>query len=487
MGKIYEEGLFADCIVTFKGHTFKLHRMILAQSPFFMNLFSGDWSDSKETNVDLSLDDPLINYDSLRIIFRAMYCADIAGELQRTVTNTSQYAVLASASLLMLHEYVQLTVKLIASRLSPQDLPDACEVASMYSSSGLTEALVHYVRVNFERLPHRILFALPLSFLANVLNSSAVFVSSEIDRYMFCRAYVTYCLEQKKIERSDATPHHDSLSNDDDCEGDSSAASASSDQAVDAVSSSISGPNHNMSFSAKKKTAFLLTAAGEQFTPLFDSLHYGCLALERDVELLTADNIVCPSWILQGMLLATKVRKNVIHRLGSDSSADPLRRMVGRFAFDFPDIQQKLSLVRRDNTVVASSHVVHYAGSMWKCRIDIEYDSEQDGHPCVVDFVLQRLAALPRGMSSDDYDYLRPCSLGAGKHAVRFHFIVLGQDRTFVMGDLNAEVEFKPNDLIGLATFEKVVIDDMIRQGYCAADGDLRIVLEILHVGEHAL
>ncbi|KAF9323521.1 hypothetical protein BG006_001367, partial [Podila minutissima] len=67
------QGTGADIVLCAFGKTYRLHRLILAQSPFFDSMMHGPWKERAQTQIELTLDDPNITLEGFEIALGRMY------------------------------------------------------------------------------------------------------------------------------------------------------------------------------------------------------------------------------------------------------------------------------------------------------------------------------------------------------------------------------------------------------------------------------
>ncbi|KAG0065917.1 hypothetical protein BGZ92_005444, partial [Podila epicladia] len=67
------QGTGTDIVLYAFGKSYHLHRLILAQSPFFDSMMHGPWKERAQTQIDLTLNDPNITLEGFEIALGRMY------------------------------------------------------------------------------------------------------------------------------------------------------------------------------------------------------------------------------------------------------------------------------------------------------------------------------------------------------------------------------------------------------------------------------
>ena len=64
------DGLFSDVTIKALGKRYNLHRIVLVQNPYFASMLEGPWSETRQSEILLTFDDPNITVAGLEIVFK---------------------------------------------------------------------------------------------------------------------------------------------------------------------------------------------------------------------------------------------------------------------------------------------------------------------------------------------------------------------------------------------------------------------------------
>ncbi|KAG0087738.1 hypothetical protein BGZ93_010759, partial [Podila epicladia] len=226
------QGTGTDIVLYAFGKSYHLHRLILAQSPFFDSMMHGPWKERAQTQIDLTLNDPNITLEGFEIALGRMYGIwtveaddDLAYVRQQRrqedeqeqkqpeftvvfagtqalyasrLTPANAFAVLATAVYLGVESLCAQCTAYIVRTLSASRVIDYVRLSHRHSyhpwSSQIADACHTFLCRNgfddprvqclgvFERLP--------AEWLVKVIGSDTFWVPSEWDRYLFCRRIV---------------------------------------------------------------------------------------------------------------------------------------------------------------------------------------------------------------------------------------------------------------------------------------------------------
>lgn len=219
----FMQGTGSDISLCAFGKTYHLHRLILAQSPFFDSMIHGPWKESDQTLVELTLDDPNITLEGFEIAigrFYGIWTEEAEGDpayephqQQQPVTvvfagNQALYAsrltpnnalsVLAAANYLDFDSLCAQCTAYIVRTLSAQRVVAYVHFSHDHSyhpwSSQIADACHTFLCRNGFDDPRikclEVFESLPAKWLPQVIGSDAFWVPSEWDRYLLCRRIV---------------------------------------------------------------------------------------------------------------------------------------------------------------------------------------------------------------------------------------------------------------------------------------------------------
>lgn len=227
----FMQGIGTDIALFAFGKIYHLHRLILAQSPFFDSMIHGPWKERAQTQIDLTLDDPNITLEGFEIALGRMYGIwtveaddDLASHAhqhqeEEQEQKQSEFTVVFAG-----------TQALYASRLTPHNALSVLAAATYMGIDSLCAQCTAYIIrtlsasriIDYVRLSHRhsyhpwssqiadachtflcrsgfddpriqclgVFERLPVEWLVKVIGSDAFWVPSEWDRYLFCRRIV---------------------------------------------------------------------------------------------------------------------------------------------------------------------------------------------------------------------------------------------------------------------------------------------------------
>ncbi|KAF9275630.1 hypothetical protein BGZ74_003961, partial [Mortierella antarctica] len=231
------QGTGADIVLCAFGKTYRLHRLILAQSTFFDSMMHGPWKERAQTQIELTLDDPNITLEGFEIALGRMYGIwtveaddDLAYVQQQQqqqhhhhqedeqeqkqpeftivlagtqalyasrLTTANALAVLATAIYLGVESLCAQCTAYIIRTLSASRVLDYVRLSRRHSyhpwSSRIADACHTFLcRNGFDdpRVRLGVFERLPAEWLVKVIGSDAFWVPSEWDRYLFCRRIV---------------------------------------------------------------------------------------------------------------------------------------------------------------------------------------------------------------------------------------------------------------------------------------------------------
>ncbi|KAG0039601.1 hypothetical protein BGZ82_007459 [Podila clonocystis] len=218
----FMQGTGTDIALCAFSKTYHLHRLILAQSPFFDSMIHGPWKERAQTQIELTLDDPNITLEGFEIALGRMYGIwtveaddDLAYARQHheeqeqkqpeftvvfagtqalyasRLTPANALAVLAAATYLGIESLCAQCTAYIIRTLSPARIVDYVRLSHRHSyhpwSSRIADACHTFLcrsGFNDPRVQCLGVFdLLPVEWLPRVIGSDAFWVPSEWDRY----------------------------------------------------------------------------------------------------------------------------------------------------------------------------------------------------------------------------------------------------------------------------------------------------------------
>jgi BTB/POZ domain len=201
-------GAYSDVTVVAFGKQWPLHRVVLARSHYFRRLFEGDWSDSGNTTLPLTLDDSNATSAGLHTCLAWLYGQPLA------LDSSLVCSVLACAVFLSLDALGDACVAFITADLTDSTFHSYfyfCENAN-YGPLGdrvRSACWALLCRCASRELRHT-LHSLPLGTLASLLTSSELFASTEMERFQLaCDALARRWSSVKQWARPGTGPDAD--------------------------------------------------------------------------------------------------------------------------------------------------------------------------------------------------------------------------------------------------------------------------------------
>ncbi|KAG0017069.1 hypothetical protein BGZ81_010926, partial [Podila clonocystis] len=226
----FMQGTGTDIVLCAFSKTYHLHRLILAQSPFFDSMIHGPWKERAQAQIELTLDDPNITLEGFEIALGRMYgiwtveaddnlayarqyheeeqeqkqpeftvvFAGTQALYASRLTPANALAVLAAATYLGIESLCAQCTAYIIRTLSPARVVEYVRLCHRHSyhpwSSRIADACHTFLcrsGFNDPRVQCLGVFELlPVEWLPRVIGSDAFWVPSEWDRYLFCRRIV---------------------------------------------------------------------------------------------------------------------------------------------------------------------------------------------------------------------------------------------------------------------------------------------------------
>lgn len=173
------DGRFSDVVVEFKDQRLQLHKVVLWSIPYFKPLLEGDWKDSNQDILTISVDDPLISGQVFGDVVRTAYDCPLQ------LTQANMKSILAGASFLQMNTLCKECVQFCIDSLSLENIFDVTIFALSNNYVGidaLVAACKAFLHVHAVDLKEQ-LWQLPANFLCELLESYRLWVTSEYERF----------------------------------------------------------------------------------------------------------------------------------------------------------------------------------------------------------------------------------------------------------------------------------------------------------------
>ncbi|KAI8147117.1 hypothetical protein BJV82DRAFT_597845 [Fennellomyces sp. T-0311] len=167
------------------GKVYQLHRLILDQNPYFSLLLQGGFQESSSDSVTLHFENnPFITDDSFYFVLTQLY-----GKLYDPDINPDNVReILATCSFFQLEHMAELCVQFILQSLDDENVIRYLQFADenmVYGSDRILNAVFTYLCREAYSLPLERVAELPVHWLKKIVESDALWVPSEYDRYKF--------------------------------------------------------------------------------------------------------------------------------------------------------------------------------------------------------------------------------------------------------------------------------------------------------------
>ncbi|KAG8228741.1 hypothetical protein J437_LFUL007076 [Ladona fulva] len=139
---LFKEGVNSDVTVVALGKEWKLHKVYLAQSPYFNSMFSGSWKESMETQVNIQILDPNITLEALYVVLGSLYRDEFVLKPAEVIP------VLAAATLFQLDGIIAECVEIMKESTNVQTVVSYYTTASEYGVPMVKEACLNWLKVN---------------------------------------------------------------------------------------------------------------------------------------------------------------------------------------------------------------------------------------------------------------------------------------------------------------------------------------------------
>ncbi|XP_046392711.1 protein germ cell-less isoform X2 [Ischnura elegans] len=139
---LFKEGINSDVTVVALGKEWKLHKVYLAQSPYFNSMFSGSWKESMESHVNIQIEDPNINLDALFVVLGSLYRDEFVLKPAEVVP------VLAAATLFQLDGIITECIEIMKDSTNVQTVVSYYNTSCQYGVPLVKEACLNWLKVN---------------------------------------------------------------------------------------------------------------------------------------------------------------------------------------------------------------------------------------------------------------------------------------------------------------------------------------------------
>ncbi|CAH1155286.1 unnamed protein product [Phaedon cochleariae] len=257
---LFLEGKNSDVTVCALGQEFNLHRVYLCQSPYFASMFGGSWLETTQKYITIDIVDPLITVDSMRVVLGSLYNCEIMMNPLEIVP------ILATATMFQLDGLIDKCTEVMMETINPKTSLDYYNAACQYGDKKLEDSCFKWFLVNlmpyYFSHPLAELKTIPVSLMARLVSHPDLFViQTEYSVYVMLKYWIYVLVFPDNGEPSIATV--------------------------------------NEYFSTRKdKLAYLLTAEGRRFIPVFKGLRLqNLISHHLDVLLVLRDNIIPQIWL----------------------------------------------------------------------------------------------------------------------------------------------------------------------------------------------
>ncbi|KAK3869228.1 hypothetical protein Pcinc_017317 [Petrolisthes cinctipes] len=258
---LFEDGRASDVTVVALGTEWHLHKVYLCQSPYFSSMFSGNWSETNQSEINIEILDDNINIDALHLALGQFYKDDVEVEAAHVIP------LLATALLLQMDPLIDQCTAIMKETINIQTVLQYHEAARRYGvvevDKACKEWLLHNLLTQVTEQPTT-LRHIPPDLLYELLSSPHLYVmQTEFSIYVMLKAWVFLRLNPS-------------------WEGSHEAAFLEA---------------HKF-FRNRTESGWFLEEEGREFSLVFSSLRIIYLIYHHlDVEMLYSDRILPPSWL----------------------------------------------------------------------------------------------------------------------------------------------------------------------------------------------
>ncbi|MPC28304.1 Protein germ cell-less [Portunus trituberculatus] len=258
---LFEEGRASDVTVVALGTEWHLHKVYLCQSPYFSSMFSGNWSETNQSQINIEILDDNINIDALHLALGQFYKDDIEVEAAQVIP------LLATALLLQMDPLIEQCTGIMLETINLQTVLQYHEAARRYGVVEVEKAckqwLLHNLLTQVTEHPST-LRHIPPDLMDELLSSAHLYVmQTEFSIYVMLKAWVFL-----KLNPSWEGSHE------------------------------VAFLEAHKFFRNRTEPGWFLEAEGREFSTVFTALRIVYLIYHHlDVEMLYSDRILPPSWL----------------------------------------------------------------------------------------------------------------------------------------------------------------------------------------------
>ena len=206
---LFVDGEGSDVTVCALGHSWRLHKLYLCQSPYFAAMFNGSgngnvndgaavakWRESNQSHIDMHIPDERVSVKALHTAFGSFYREHIELVPAETV------AVLACASLFGLDGLIGQCEAVMAESLGAESVLVFYEVAQTYALRSLADACFDWLCENMMRNEDIRLGDIEQTLFERIIASEQFLIMQvETDLYSLCKKWLFYQMSDAKQQQ----------------------------------------------------------------------------------------------------------------------------------------------------------------------------------------------------------------------------------------------------------------------------------------------
>ncbi|KAA0188906.1 hypothetical protein HAZT_HAZT006273, partial [Hyalella azteca] len=185
---LFKNGENSDVTLVALGKCWHLHRVYLRQSPYFESMFTGNWKESHDSVVSMTIMDDNVTVEALEKTLGFLYRDELS------VTGEQVVGVLAAAVLLQLDPVIQYCSSIMRETINSRTFLQYFHVANRYGVLEVEKLCVEWIeRCLLTSLSDHCveLRSLPLEMLQKALASPSLFViQTEFSVYVFLKMWL---------------------------------------------------------------------------------------------------------------------------------------------------------------------------------------------------------------------------------------------------------------------------------------------------------
>ncbi|KAG7157733.1 germ cell-less-like [Homarus americanus] len=185
---LFEEGRASDVSVVAMGNEWHLHKVYLCQSPYFRSMFSGNWTETNQSQITIEILDDNINISALHLALGQFYKDDIEMEAAQVIP------LLATALLLQMDPLIDQCTCIMLETINLHTVLQYHEASRRYGVVEVDKAckqwLLHNLLTQVTEHPST-LRHIPADLLYELLSSPHLYVmQTEFSVYVMLKAWV---------------------------------------------------------------------------------------------------------------------------------------------------------------------------------------------------------------------------------------------------------------------------------------------------------